>query len=352
MGFYSCKDFERALDSGEIRIDSPKGIKISEASVDVGLGNLYFKDPLARYETSPFKEETFQEYKNQFCKPLEFDGGYEVLPHRQTWIAESEETVMIPNNILKEVSSRSSAARMFLKVDNADDDFRAPRSCNRKKAYTGKVPMLFHTFGPGIKLYKGDRYAQLFLHDLEGFLYGNGLKNALKRGEVKTAKNGKSAKEILLYRDGDAACGIMLTLGEDIKLLKGSKIFDPKKDCSNYFEDFTLPHHSNVRFPKGTVFLASTAEKVGLSENYIGHLHDTFKPSFPSTLMVHPNAPYHNPGANGTLVLECHAYTDVGLKAGMPIVRMDIYRMNSPAEYCGRYAGQNGIIESRAHLGL
>lgn len=350
MGFYSRKDIEQALDSGIIKIKSPKGIKISAASVDIGLGKLYCKNPLVRYEVTPFEEESFQEYRDLFCKPLEFEDGYEVLPYRQIWIAESEETVRIPNTILKEVTSRSSAARMFLKVDHADDDFRAPRSCSRKNAYTGKIPVFFHTFGPGIKLYKGDRYAQLLLHDLEGFLNGRYLENVLKRGEVKITKNERTAKDILLYGNSGVICGIDLTLDENIKLLKGWKPFDPRKDSSSYFEDYKLSRESYTFLPEGTLFLASSAEKIGLSENYIAELDD-YDPCR-SKIIVHPNAPFHMPGSNWNLVLECHTNTDVELKAGVPIARMKIYRMNSPAEYCGRYTDQNGVVESRAHLGL
>ena len=351
MGFYSRRDIEQALDGGAIKIYSPRGIKISEASVDIGFGDIYYNSDFEKMvEAHPSKEESFWEYRDRHCKPLKFEMGYEMLPSRHVHIAESEEFVEIPNGIQREVTARSSSARMFLRVDS-DVDFHRGHSW---ECYIGRIPIFLNTLGPGIKLYKEERYAQLFLHDLESYLMGKDLGNVLKRGEIKVVKDGKCLNpwNFVAY-DKECTSDIILTLDENIKLLKSKKFFDPRESSSDHFEDFHLRHGLTVDLAAGTLFLASTAEKVSLSENYMGMLEEIYRPGpFGDRLTVHPNAPFHLPSSNWNLVLECHADTDIELKAGMPIAKMKIWRMNSPAEYCGRYTDQNGVVESRAHLGL
>jgi deoxycytidine triphosphate deaminase len=343
MGIYSGKQIQELIDSGTISIEpSPR---IGTASIDLTLESLFSRNATPVSNQHPSENETFEEFIHKECEERKFNDGA-LLENRRIHVAYSRERVRIPNTIQRTVTGRSSVARLFLSIDS-DVDLDQGRSWG---SFEGRIPMIVNSFGPGVRIYPGQSYSQLFLRTGSHLMY-DALYEVLKSGEVRLTYEQKALDP--LYQMDYNNSRIILHLNPIIDVVTGQGYFDAKEPSDEMFTRIDLSRFpKGMYFDKGVCFLASTMEKVELSENYAGELQMFYRPRPLYGMTTHPNCPFHNPGAKNSLVLECRTDTPTRLSAGMPVVGMKLWKMNEGAVHKGRYSHQTGVVRSLAHEGL
>ncbi len=154
-----------------------------------------------------------------------------------------------------------------------------------------------------------------------------------------------------------------VTLGPDFKVQRRAEPgdvvpdLDPSENCSQYFEDISVPKGSSIVISPGDFILGSTHEIIALGANITSSLEG--KSSLGRLgLVIHATAGLIDPGFDGQITLEL---TNVGtmpilLWPGMKIAQLCFYRLPEPATmlYGSRaakshYQNQAGPTTSRGH---
>jgi len=333
MPYFSGSQIENMIENSVIHANLHPRIDV--ASIDLTVGHIYRSLPHKHVDD----KETFEDFIANCCEEVDIKNGKALLPKTTMHAAYTREHFDLPKRIFGQVTSRSSAARCFLRIDS-DVQFD-------RQGY-GRIPLILNSFGPGAIIKPDQKYVQMFLNDGCLHLMGGQLLAALNSGDIALSLEGKKLgiENFLDYGNSH----LVLTLDPVIDIVHDDKPIDVHS-CWTDFERIDLSREG-IRLEAGISFLASTRERITLSENYIGELQMFYRPIPMYGMTVHPNAPMHNPGSDSTMVLECRTDTDMLLKAGMPVAAMKIHRMHSPASYNGRYAGQSGVVRSKAFQGL
>jgi deoxycytidine triphosphate deaminase len=341
MGYYSGKQIRQMIESGRINIEPDP--QIGTASLDIGLGRIWesYGIPALRLGDEP---KDLRDFFERYLNELGFMEGHETIERSCVYPSFSTEVVSIPHDFIKIITSRSSTARQFLMVQG----YNELNNRSRHETFQGNIPMYINVMSNPVNIYRNERYTQLFLMDWHTEpLAGEDLVAVLKGGEVRVTREGRELKpDECINKTGD---GLNITFDESIKILDSDEEFDTRADCSHFFREGKILDDTPRYVRSSHNFLASTAERIELSENYIGMLDF----SNGSGTVIHSNAPYQLPGSRNKMTLECTGVITNKIFRGSPAGLIRIFPMNEPAEpYDGRYKIQDGAETSKAHLGL
>jgi len=267
------------------------------------------------------------------------------LEPKSYYLATTVETVTLPEQFNIDVDSRSSWARMGLRVAHADSDLNSYR-----KNFTGKILLMLTVQDKPILLRPKDRICQAAVYDYLKPLRNNELLDVLTTGDIGCYKimpeNLSVAKAPLWNIE---ASSLLLTLNEDIKKFVGHEI-DPKANNSQSYRKINISQGCDVG--NNNFYLGSSNETICIGNKYVGMLREIF--AEPQRARVHANAGFIDPGFEGTITLE--QYIPGPLLSiifpNMQMGELEIHELLSPCKkpYKSKYSGQQGTTIGKSHL--
>ncbi len=334
----------------EGKLEIKDRLEFSSFSLDIRIGKL-FKPKLALcFDESSHnmdEEEFIEKMLDEVPLPKEgkvIDGFYLWQPKEEIYLA---------NGLFAEIASRSSWARLGVRVEDTDERL--------KKVYEDSIckPLCtLRTMETKVLLKPGDALAQLFVHssaryaeDNIVFLYQ--IKKFIDSGEFVMRKNSKKLDfSDLIFLNGV----LMLTMNSKIKMYSGNVLI-PGEPKDNDFEEMILKYDSPLLIKKDSFFLSSSEEYVGIPNDCCGKVRPnefTFHPKIKLPILPfysHANAPWIGPKRifEGPITFENMTHYDSYFCAGMLQSGLNVFKLS---KFCSdtknsRYKNQDGATESR-----
>jgi len=341
----SDKGIKDYISRGMLKVD-PLG-QIGPASIDLHIGDCLYRsdaeahrlyqeeiDRLAKRETfAKFlkkREElgtmSFDQYVSRFGKKVaEVDDCWILEPNKLHY-AQTAETITTKEGVHVRIATRSSLARIGLRIQYSEDKL------DESRVFKGKPFLVLQSYDTCVELPKNYPACQMVIETFR-YIFHEEIKEAIKRGDITISK-----EPIIKYDS------IILTFHPRLLRYNG-RVVSPAKDNSGCFDEIDITHEY-VLEPK-KFYLASTQEIVGIGAKYCGILNE-----FANSTYVHLNSPYHWPGSNHSITLEIFSTQPKRIRAGNPACRLFIQQLypECGSLYNSKYNGQEGPTISRSHL--
>lgn len=295
-------------------------LKLGSCSYDLTIEKLWHvaKPELDRDD---YKIEKFVDI---CCGP--YDG---VLLPNNFYIGLSKETV--ESTLPFEVTTRSTPARCGIKVCKIPRD----RNNTSKHLFFG-----INTMNTTCEIAEGESLAQLSV----------GRSLPVPRAVLENLiESEKFSRKLEIIPEGQVEPGftsysnmpysILMHLGPAIRRYNGRPlVYNSNND--KCFDEFNI--NDVFYLTPGCFYLANTDEKIGMPNGYAGFLRRL--PRDFGFGEIEPNSTLVNPGAAHYIVLEMKFPKGRVVKAGIPICRMDVYKLDQESKnpYNGRYKDQKG----------
>lgn len=316
------------MSQGRIAITPFDEALLGPISYDLTLDRLFVN------KRHPSEEQTFEEFLEQCCKPI----NWQLIEPGELYYGVSKETIHADNTCMPEVTARSSMARAGLKIAVDYADFLRNYS---------RVPFIIKAVSGGVVIPLNRPIAQLTFKCSLPLDIGK-LTEALATGDISVSGNPKVYWENKTFPMNGfgyfpTPYAILLHLGSSIKRFKGG-VLNPLESTEQQFEKIDVSQGYVLK--KGEFYLGYTQETVMIGRKHAGRLV-RFSHSYGSE--VHLNAPWIQPGSSGNQVLEMTVLTDSFIKAGQPICGMEIHPLDQPVTkpYNGRYMNQEEALTSK-----
>lgn len=320
------------------------------SSQDLHIGQVYLppKIPQDRKSMEEILDSPAVEFVKKLDKmPMKTRGSdnFWYLEPKGYYLATTVETVTLPEQFNIDVDSRSSWARLGLRVSHADDDLNSHR-----KNFVGKILLMLSVQDKPILLRPKDRICQAAVYDYLNPLGNSELLDVLRAGDIgcyKAMPTNQGVAKAPIWNIANSS--ILLTLSEDIKKFVGHEI-DPKADNSQSYRTINIARGCDVG--NNRFYLGSSNETTCIGSKYVGMLREIF--DAPQRARVHANAGFIDPGFEGTITLEQYIPSPLLsiIFPNMQMGELEIHELLSPCEkpYKSKYSGQHGTTISRAHL--
>ena len=329
--------------------------KPGPASQDLHIGNVY-KVPKKRFHRSAAGLEKFlsmptKQFVKEKCEKFKLKGSkkdrFWLIEPGVNYIAVAREKITLPEKFSLDVDTRSSWARLGLRVTHCDDTLDRHR-----KDYEGPILLNLVAQDKPILLRPNDRVCQAIVYDYKSMKSDQQIHSLLKSGDLKCYKQKGLPEGELVTDSWDIEnFSLRLTLNKEIKRFMDYRI-DPKKDVKQSYEIINISRGCRIGY--GVFFLGSSNEVLYIGDKYVGILREVF--SSPTQVRVHANAGYIDPGFEGTITLEQHipptgTIEDV-IYPNMQMGEVEIHELMTKCKkpYKSKYSGQRGATVSMAHL--
>jgi len=364
----SDKGIRCYLDEGLLKVNPE--CHIGPASIDLHIGSRLYRsnpqahrlyqekfDKLAKENFLDFMKkleepsQSFNQYVSQFGIPVSDSDGCWILEPNRLYYTQTDETITTKKSVYVRIATRSSSARIGLRVQYSEDGL------DHCEAFKGKPFLVLQTYGTHVELPKKYSICQMVVQPLMGYLSEKGIKEAIKNGDITISGNPVISFDSLI-----------LTFHHKLLGYNG-KPLNPSRDNSECFDEIDISNGCILK--PGQFYLGSTKETIGIGKNLVGILDECFgplckdkkilskliglnciplgRPYLFSTNYVHLNAPYHWPGSKHQMTLEISPSEPIYIKAGHPACRLLIQLLYPECEspYNSKYNGQEGPTISR-----
>lgn len=326
----SDKGIREAIRRGSLSIEPFDVSRLGPMSYDIAVDRLYER----KWDREPRDGMLFEEFLASCCAPLEKP---ELEPGKSYFGASKE---VVASRLPACVATRSSLARYGMEA-TTDTEFLFR---------DGRVPFIIRTHNTRVRLHDSYPVAQLVFND--GIPLDEGeIEDAVSGGEISISGNCMIVREnhvfpYMSFGYMPSYASVLLHMDRMLKRYKGGTM-DISQDPLEHFEDVDIS--GGYALQPGEFYLGSTEEAVAPGNMHAGRLMGLFG-DFGNA--VHLNAPWVQPGSGVAQVLEISVHDTKIVRAGMPICRMEIHRLDQEPERSyanvGRYAGQNGPATSRS----
>lgn len=323
----------------------------SAFSLDLRLGKLFQRDEkkAAKLDEHKLSQEQFiEEILEEVTVPKE---GL-VIDNGDFYLWQPVEKIFLGRGITGEITSRSSWARLGVRVQSLGIDAHLHDAFN-EKYYHPLCSIL--TNGTKVLVKSGDDVGQLFVrYARERYLADEDYKEMVETGSLVIQRDGKrlSSSELKI------GSGIELSLGPDLKLYAG-KLLVPGNLKGDEFEAISLEERG-VRLTRGLFFLATSAEYVEIPRQFVGYVTERHtireiqgfnaEACFSMPFMAHANAPYIGPRNvfRGRITFENSMLWDSLVKPGMGQSTLLLRELVAPIRNSrpSRYNNQNSATSS------
>ncbi len=330
FGVLTKEAIEGAEKEGKIKLKYRK--ELSSNNLDLRVKKLFRQKKSMGVIVISDKEEAFLD----LFEEVKTTKGKWYLSPNEFYVAQTIEQLR-KKDLFAKITSRSSWARYGIACFGITDEFQKPLY------FDGNIDFTIKSLGPTVILRPGDAPAQIrFSWDC--FL-------PLHIEQIKKIKDyEKIAQESHLNE-----IGFTLTLDKLIRLYKGG-IIDPKKDCSDLFEEINIENGFIVN--PNMFYLGASQQHIKIPPEYLGYIHLT---DFPSDIVftshiVHGNAPFIDPYPKfeGKITFELNPVVPYKIREGMRVTGLQLIPLcqqhNHDAKLISRYKGQNKAETSKNHL--
>jgi len=282
--------------------------------------------------------------------------GLDLEPN-DSYLWQPKERIYMKKGLAGEITSRSSYARLGLRVQSKGVDEKLHHYHVDKDYY----PLCtLRTTGTRVRISRDEPLAQLFVsNSVEHCFTKQDYEFLIEKNLLVITKEGKklSPKELNISHE------IKLTLGSDIKLYLG-KLLIPGKLKGDEFEHLELSNLEGQYLRKSDFFISASAESVEIPEDCVGYVTERHTIMQLQNLvkrganvlqdmpfMSHANAPYIGPRSVfiGNITFENQMLTDAKVRPGTKQADLVLYlladRVHLPRN--SRYTNQDGATLSR-----
>ncbi len=347
MAIFSDTDINRAMKNGEINID-PLIKGVGPSSVDFHVKQLYKLKKDLVFEPWMLDED-MDVFLEKRCEkvPLKNNGSEDFwwINNGESYLATTIENVKMDENIMLDVDTRSSWARMGVRVQHVDDRL----DVRRYEKFEGSIGLSIICHDKPVKLRPKDRICQGIFHDGMEFLTNKEILKALGDGKIKFYQTKEwYGEEVTLPKYEIDNHSLVLSLDPVIRKFIGSEI-DPKKDLKGLYEKIDISNGYRIGF--NNFFLGSSAETVYIGPEFVGMLREIYQS--PYNVRTHSNAGYIDPGFEGTITLEQFIPGIDNKDTIYPYMKMgelEIHPLKTECTkpYKSKYSGQRGATVSKA----
>ncbi len=329
MPLFSRYDLLQAEQAGRIQITP--AVKPTAFSYDLTVGKIF-----RRNEQKAEKVRELEMPQEQFLEEICEEVSYQEMlltPH-QFYLCQPEQKIFLSQGLAGEISSRSTWARMGLRVQSKGVDDYLFRYYQDKAGY----PLCtLRTTWTSLSLKRGQDIMQLVVNDGPQYCNDEMMQEALQEGDLKIEREGKPCSvEDLTFRDG-----MILTMGQKIWRYTGG-VIDPTHPRKNFRETNLPPEGLFLR--AGEFFLSASREEVILPERYVGYVVEREPDLFHLPFSTHANAPYIGPETvfQGAITFENHMLLPGRLTPGMLQSKLHLRPLKTPLHQAeeSRYHGQ------------
>ncbi len=338
MALFSLDDFLQAEREGKVHIRG-RG-DYSPFSLNVRLGTLYHRREV-KAATMDETKMSQEQFIAEICEEVPLDGGIVVHPH-DFYLWQPVEELSLVKGLLGQITSRSSWARLGVRVDSVSDAYFGKYLTTRRWK-----PLCTLKTWTDVLLRGGDALGQLFVNDEPEYCPDQQLRNMISAGELVLQQDGKKVRLEDLIIDN----GIALTLGEDVHVYRGG-VLEPGNDVNGHFTEHRLSRFHPTFFRKGTFFISSCAEHIQVPNGYVGYVVEREAWGARIPFHAHANAPYIGPVPifQGNVTFENQMIMDGYVAPGMMQSKLLLVPLRSPVQAgssSSRYNHQNGAALSR-----
>jgi len=337
----SREDIHDRMRTGELAVTPQQ--KVGRVSVDLSMGTLYRNN-----DRNPFPVEVQQqEYIARHLTEVSLDTLHIIRPG-EFYLWQPDERVFLGRNLRGRITSRSSWARIGVRVDGASDDYL--RRSDKDRDWRPLCTM--NTGGTHVVIRRGDVMAQLSIHDDTGgvsFVSTEDLKSMVDSETVSVRKNGIFVPSSCLEFPGE----MELTMDDEILLYTGI-LLDPHDLSKQAFKRLRIPEEG-IPLPYGSFFLSASQEHITLPEGYIAEvgesrsamsMMDYFRDGgnvMPFPFYAHCNAPLVS--SNGTITFENSLRMSARIRSGIPQSEIWMHKLLTPygSDVSSQYDNQNGV---------
>jgi len=350
MAILSLTDLVEAERRGWLKVENHQGF--SPFSINLNLGKLYRrKERFIIMDDSP---ETSQE---EFIASLEEVslGADPVIIQKGMYFWQPQEKVFLARGLWGEVTSRSSTARLGMKVwSKGIDDY-----LSKPEAEVDASPLCaLITTGTTVALHQGSPMGQLFVHHGWEYVVPAVVKKMMDENELVLRKEGKvlSSSEVEMI-DGQ----IVLHMHPEIQIYNEG-ILQPGTSPQPYFKKITLAT-APIWIPEFLFFISCSEEEVEIPSGFVGYVTEnvvrrrevtcSIRPEGqPLNYASHANAPYVGPRTvfKGKVTFENFLYRNgAEIHAGMKQSELRLVPLVTPLTESqpSRYNNQQGATLSR-----
>lgn len=322
-------------------------------SIELRMGKLFRRKEVTAMIRADEFDMSRDEYIDKILEEVEIPPEGLVIGPEDFYNWQPEQCVSLERGLRGEITSRSSYARLGLRVEAQDDDLKAFQ-------YTRTVTPLcsLATTGCKVLLRPKEPLAQLYVHDMQStpMLQWHEALARMDDGKLELVRDGKKLKPDDLTVHG-LPC---LTMDDTIKVYRGN-VLVPGALKDKDFETVKLLRTKPLYLPKGTFFLSASAEEFSCDPAYCGYVTErhsimTFQMLSARELWSmpywsHANAPYVGPRNvfTGKITFENIMKQPGEIFPGMKQAELTLVPLTTPSAYTkeSRYKGQLGATESR-----
>ena len=183
MAIYGIEDLIKAENDGRLKITDRE--EFSAFSVNVRLGRLYQRRTVKAATINEHKMSQ-EEFIRELCEEVPLDDGIVVCPS-DFYLWQPIEKIYLAEGLAGEITSRSSWARMGVKVQSRADDYLKWHY----KAVSVYPLCTLKTTGTTVKIKRGDAMGQLFVNDVPEFCSDYWMKELIDSSELIVQRDGK-----------------------------------------------------------------------------------------------------------------------------------------------------------------
>ncbi|MBR9676113.1 hypothetical protein GOV05_03835 [Candidatus Woesearchaeota archaeon] len=318
-------------------------------SLDVHLDKLY-KQRRIETQNKKLDELSDEEYLEEAFEEVSLasDEGVVVTPN-DFYLFRPREEVSLAKNFIGEITSRSSWARLGVRVASVSESLE-----DYSKVTTDNPLCSLITQGTSVRIRKGDGVGQLFIKysRMPGFILREDTNRLIDSQELLIERDGRVLRSSDLEYEG----GLVLTMDSEIWLYTGG-VINPGEELDEHFVKIDLNSFEDVYLRRKAFFISSSQEKVSIPEDFVGYVTESdsimslSKKELPISFLTHANAPYISPKNifNGHITFENTMKWGSVIRKGIKQSEFYLIGLSSPSTSleASRYNNQFKATKSR-----
>ncbi|MEK6900899.1 MAG: 2'-deoxycytidine 5'-triphosphate deaminase [Nanoarchaeota archaeon] len=337
MALFSLDDFLQAEREEQLHVTERE--EYSAFSLNVRLGRLYRRREV-RAATMPETEMSQEQFLAEICEEVPLQGGV-VARAGDFYLWQPVEELSLGEGLGGQVTSRSSWARLGVRVDSVSDAYFGKYSTTRRWK-----PLCTLKTWTDVLLKQGDALGQLFVNDGQDYCSDGHLQRMVAAGELVLRREGRTLTVSDLCFDH----GMVLTMGENVQIYKKG-VIEPGNSIEKHFTKGELGRTIPNFFRQGTFFLSASAEHVEIPCGYAGYVVEREPWGMSIPFHAHSNALYVGPVPvfQGRITFENTMIIDGYIAPGMMQSKLLLVPLRSPINggASSRYNNQKGATLSR-----